>query len=154
MKSLTAVRVSTCILATAFQAAALACAHPNQTPPYSDRATLAPIGHVVVIYLENRSFDNLYGDFPGADGLAAARASGTEQVDASGAPYATLPQAAGTPFPNDLPNAPFDITRYVPADQPTRDLVHRYYQERAQIDGGRMDKYALVSDAKGLVMGY
>src|SRR6266576_1700744 len=28
--------------------------------------------HLVVIYLENRSFDNLYGEFAGADGLSNA----------------------------------------------------------------------------------
>src|SRR5258708_17762786 len=27
------------------------------------------IEHIVIIYLENRSFDNLYGHFPGANGL-------------------------------------------------------------------------------------
>ena len=42
-------------------------------------ATAAPAGlqqvkHVVVIYLENWSFDSLYGNFPGADGLAQAAA--------------------------------------------------------------------------------
>jgi phospholipase C len=35
-----------------------------------------------------------------------------------------------------------------------RDLVHRFYHEQAQIDGGRMDKFALVSDAQGEVMGF
>ena len=30
------------------------------------------IDTVVVIYAENRSFDNLYGNFPGANGLANA----------------------------------------------------------------------------------
>lgn len=39
-------------------------------------------------------------------------------------------------------------------DKPTGDLVHRWYQEQEQIDGGKMDKFAAVSDAKGLVMGY
>src|SRR3989442_15596600 len=33
---------------------------------------LRQLDHIVVIYLENRSFDNLYGEFPGANGLAAA----------------------------------------------------------------------------------
>jgi phospholipase C len=32
--------------------------------------------------------------------------------------------------------------------------VHRFYQEQEQIDGGKMDKFATVSDAGGLVMGY
>ncbi len=36
----------------------------------------------------------------------------------------------------------------------TGDLVHRYYQEQMQIDGGKMDKFAQISDAQGLSMGY
>src|SRR3989442_3623726 len=51
---------------------------------------LRQLDHIVVIYLENRSFDNVYGEFAGADGLAAA-ASAPPQVDGSGTPFATLP---------------------------------------------------------------
>src|SRR5439155_25569649 len=36
----------------------------------------------------------------------------------------------------------------------TRDLVHRFYNEQYQIDGGRQDRYVAGSDAAGLVMGY
>jgi phospholipase C len=114
---------------------------------------LERINHVIVIYLENRSFDNLYGEFDGADGLASAR-SAALQVDSLAAPYRVLPQAANTPFPPDLPNAPFDIGRFVPPSMPTRDLVHRFYHEQAQIDRGRMDRFVQVSDALGLTMGY
>src|SRR5207302_9004311 len=39
-------------------------------------------------------------------------------------------------------------------DSATRDLVHRFYHEQQQIDGGKMDRFAAVSDAEGLVMGY
>jgi len=109
--------------------------------------------HVVVIYLENHSFDNLYGEFAGADGLSNAAATST-QVDASGTAFAALPQVSGSPFPATLPNAPFPIENFVPADQRIPDLVHRFYQEQAQIDGGRMDKFAQVSNAKGEVMGF
>src|SRR5438067_3542439 len=123
-------------------------AAPQPTPQ------LSRIGHIVILYLENRSFDNLYGEFPGADGLASAKARSIRQVDRIGVPFPTMPQADDTPFPRNLPNAPFDITRYTPPDESTRDLVHRFYQEHAQIDGGRMDRFALISDAKGLVMGY
>ena len=114
---------------------------------------LQRIKHFVVIYLENHSFDNLYGEFPGANGL---RSSGAliKQVDAAGSPFATLPTPPGGAFPANLPNAPFSIEQYVAADNDIPDLVHRYYQEQLQIDGGKMDKFALVSDAKGLVMGY
>jgi phospholipase C len=125
------------------------------------------INHLVVIYLENHSFDNLYGQFSGADGLVQAPASGTMvQVDPTGQPYATLPpvydssaKMADARFPSDLPNQPFDITKYVGENQNTPDLVHRYYQEQSQIDRAqdgtaKMDRFAAVSDAKGLVMGY
>ena len=115
---------------------------------------LRQLDHIVVIYLENRSFDNLYGEFAGADGLAAAGGA-SPQVDASGTPFATLPAVPGmASIPTTLPNAPFSIEQFVAANIATRDLVHRFYQEQVQIDGGRMDKFALVSDAKGLVMGY
>jgi phospholipase C len=112
------------------------------------------LDHLVVIYLENRSFDNLYGEFPRANGLDEAEGAPL-QVDATGTPYATLPAVPDMPsIPGTLANAPFSIEQFVPANVPTRDLVHRFYQEQAQIDGGRMDKFALVSDAKGLVMGF
>ena len=34
-------------------------------------ANLDKISHTLVIYLENRSFDNLFGEFPGANGVFA-----------------------------------------------------------------------------------
>ena len=114
---------------------------------------LQRLQHVVVIYLENRSFDNLYGEFVGANGLANAGATST-QVDGTGTPFVTLPMKAGSPFPTTLPNAPFAIEQYVAATQKIPDLVHRFYQEQQQIDGGRMDKFALVSDVKGESMGF
>ena len=36
----------------------------------------------------------------------------------------------------------------------TRDLVHRFYQEQYQLDGGRQNRYVTGSDAVGLTMGY
>jgi acid phosphatase len=36
----------------------------------------------------------------------------------------------------------------------TRDLVHRFYQEQYQLDGGKQDRYVSGSDAVGLAMGY
>jgi len=117
-------------------------------------AGLDKIHHLVVIYLENRSFDNLYGEFPGANGLAAARFRRFKQIDSTGRPYDTLPEVTGSPIPTNLPNRPFDIETYLPPTMPTIDLVHRFYQEQTQIDGGRMDKFVLISDAKGLSMGF
>src|SRR6185503_14931319 len=121
-----------------------------------------PINHIVVIYLENHSFDNLYGNFPGANGIANAGAAAT-QVDKNGTVYATLPQPINSNlkpsgpdsrFPADLPNKPFNIDKYVPLSEKTGDLVHRFYQEQYQINDGKMDKFVAWTDAAGLVMGY
>jgi phospholipase C len=130
-------------------------------------AERAPVGvrkldHIVVLYLENRSFDNLFGLFPGADGIANAAATAS-QVDAAGRPYARLPpvmDAAKNPpapdprFPPDLPNKPFLIDPYSGLGDRDPNLTHLWYQEQAQIDGGRMDRFAQISTAGGLVMGY
>ena len=64
------------------------------------------------------------------------------------------PAAVDMRFPAEIPNGPFRIDQYVPANVATGDLVHRFYQEQTQIHGGRMDRFAAISDAGGLVMGY
>jgi phospholipase C len=124
------------------------------TAPVASHDTFGNINHVVVLYLENRSFDNLYGEFAGADGIVGLSPGKYRQVDLAGKPFAVLPQAADSHLPADLPNAPFAIEKFIPSNKPTRDLVHRFYQEQAQIDGGRMDRFTVVSDAQGLTMGY
>ncbi|MEI6559234.1 MAG: alkaline phosphatase family protein [Rhodospirillaceae bacterium] len=123
---------------------------------------LAGIDHIVVIYLENRSFDSMFGLFPGADGLANAGAA-ARQLDKAGTPYVTLPPvldlgrkpvAADPRFPADLPNRPFDIGAFVPLDHKTSDLVHRFYTNQEQINGGKNDKFVAWSDAGALSFGY
>ncbi len=123
---------------------------------------LEKINHIIVIYLENRSFDNLYGLFPGANGIAQAGAAAT-QVDRAGVPYEKLPPVLNTNFkpaivdtrfPADLPNAPFRAEPYAGLEQTTGDAVHRFYQQQLQIDGGKMDKFVAWTDAGSLVMSY
>jgi phospholipase C len=122
-------------------------------------ADLEKIDHVIIIYLENWSFDSLFFDFPGADSGGSAT-SINPQVDATGHPYVTLPPVlnAGKPdprFPTPLPNAPFDFGDHgIGLTDFIGDLVHRFYQEQKQINGGRMDQFAQVSDAGGETMGY
>jgi phospholipase C len=41
----------------------------------------------------------------------------------------------------------------IPNDQEAPDVLHRYYQEQLQIDGGKMDKYALYNTSAGLSEG-
>lgn len=117
---------------------------------------ISKVGHVIVIYMENHSFDNLYGEFPGANGIANATASQFTQIDtATGKPFPTLPwnDASFSPQPQ-LANSFFNIDALKANSQKTEDLVHRYYHEQVQIDGGKMDKFAVYSTAKGLSMGY
>lgn len=114
---------------------------------------LRDLQHLVVIYLENHSFDNLYGSYPGAEGLDADSAQIPQLDSTTGMVFDTLPQMDPN-VPTDLPNVPFDITKYVPENQKTIDLVHRFYQEQQQIAGGAMDRFVTVSDAKGLSFGY
>ncbi len=149
------------ILTTCLASAWIGEVRAQSTPP-DPVPGLEKVDHIIVLYLENRSFDNLYGLFPGANGLAEARGT-PPQVNLAGKAYATLPPVVNTStkppsvddrFPAELPNRPFRVEQYIALDKPTGDLVHRWYQEQEQIDGGRMDKFAAVSDAKGLVMGY
>ena len=122
------------------------------TPPVSV-VGLNKLNHVVVIYLENRSFDHLYGEFAGARGLTEG-ASAAPQLDALGTPYLTLPQPADSPAPAGLPNAPYNLNRFVSTGTLTRSLVHNFYEEQRQINGGRMDRFVSVSDGLGFAMGY
>ncbi len=106
----------------------------------SHAAQLGDVDHIVVIPLENWSFDSLYGHFPGASGVGTA--TGT-QVDKNGVAYPTLPQpldsnnepkvAPGAPTPVAPPDARF------PADLP--------------IDGGKMDRFVADGGAGGLPLG-
>jgi phospholipase C len=117
--------------------------------------SLKKVNHLVVIYMENRSFDNLYGSFPGANGIENASETAMKQVNLAGQPYGPcLPQTDSHLVGKCIANGPFDITQYVPANVKTRDLVHKFYEEQVQIHGGQMNRFVAVSDAKGLSMGY
>jgi phospholipase C len=117
------------------------------------------IQHVVVIYQENWSFDGLYGSFPGANGLGGLAPTQYAQIDKmTGTPLTTLPQpliGKGIPdpnFPAGLPVRPYSLSSYIQASQLTGDLVHRFWEEQSQIDGGKMDKFVSWSDNPGLVL--
>jgi phospholipase C len=64
------------------------------------------------------------------------------------------PSAPDPRFPTWIPNSPYPIEPFVAQQEKTGDLVHRWYQEQIQINGGRMDRFAAVSDAAGLAMGF
>jgi phospholipase C len=127
---------------------------PEGGAPDAPADALARIQHVVVIVLENWSFDSLYGEFEGADGLSSPSAAIPQIDPATGAPYETLPQEE--PYlPATLPNAPFALNDYLPiTGKTTMDLTQKFYQEQMQIDRGKMDAFVAFNGSKGLTMGY
>jgi phospholipase C len=78
---------------------------------------LTPIKHIVVVVKENHTFDNYFGSFPGADGIAQ------------------IQTAAGLIAP---PHAP-DVT--------PRDLCHAHHCALTDYAGGAMTGWDLVADA-------
>lgn len=181
--------------------ASAAPAPTSSTPTSAATSPSLPGGyqHLVVIYEENHSFDNLYGSWgpvrgQAVDGLSHATAAKRTQVAQDGTAYSCLPQndvnLTSPPLSNTcqdaahgisashFTNAPFAIDDYIhpedrtcppegtfapngvlkdsPGAEPggcTRDLVHRFYQEQYQIDGGKQDRYTTGSDAVGLTQG-
>ncbi len=153
-----------CVMAWALLGGLLAAALPGARgagvfPPGLARR----IDYVIVLYTENRSFDSLYGSFPGADGLAQARPEQVRQTDARGRPLDCLPQAylsdttkpdprfppaatrdrfrhsiadLAAPPPNErsLANGYFDADRFAALDSVSGDMVHRFYTEQYQIN--------------------
>lgn len=145
-------------------------------PGSFDAKLRAHVKNVVVIYLENRSFNNLFADFPGlASPLSALPPASVLQKDRDGSVLPTLPKVWGGMVPGrqniggkdylvkeddiqGLPNAPWKLTdadgKPLPEGLVTRDLVHQFYHNQMQINGGRNDGFAAWSDAGGMVMGY
>jgi acid phosphatase len=174
------------IIALGLVAGLCSCANRElSTPPVisdaTTRALRSKVDTIVIIYAENRAFDNLYGNFPGAHGLGDVvdrngrpLSTYAPQIDRNGSVLPRLPPtwggvtAAGArPVVTEaqsagLPNAPFSIEHAFTAQSHvalsmstvTRDLVHRFFEHQMQIDGGKNDGYAAWSDAGGLVMGY
>ena len=133
-------------------------------------AGIEDIATIVVIYAENRSFDNLYGSFPGANGLSQVTPVAYTQLDRDGSVLKELPPvwegltakgvvpAVTQAQTEHLPNAPFAIGNpkgfNTPLGVTTRDLWHRFYQNQMQIDGGKTDRFVAYADSGALVMGY
>jgi phospholipase C len=77
-----------------------------------------PIQHVVWIIKENRTFDNYFGTFPGADGATRGTLSDGSVITLGHTP---------------------DITPH--------DIDHQWYSSITSIDGGKMDQYDLIPAA-------
>jgi acid phosphatase len=142
-----------------------------------DTQLKANIKTVVVIYLENRSFNNLFGDFPGVEKpLSKVPASVYTQLDRDGkTPMSLLPPIFEGLVPRaqsvggkkyhitekDIaraPNAPFMLKdaegQLLPTSVITRDLWHLFWQNQMQINGGKNNQFAAWANSGGLTMGY
>ncbi|HEU0163104.1 MAG TPA: acid phosphatase, partial [Rhizomicrobium sp.] len=140
-----------------------------------DAALREKIHTVVVIYAENRSFNNLFHNFPGLQSpLSSVPKERLIQKDRDGKPLTTLPPIWGGLVPTEqtvggvthqigpdaikgLENGPFVLRtpggELLPHGLVTRDLVHAFYHNQMQINGGRNDGFVAWGDSGALVMG-
>lgn len=91
---------------------------PQPTP----KPSVSPIKNVIVVIMQNRSFDHLFGTFPGADGIRPG-VPGYSQLNAKGA----------TVSPSLL------------QDTAVHDLPHGREEYLRVWNSGAMDKYALYN---------
>jgi phospholipase C len=110
--------------AVAVVIATTACTSSPASPGASSspQATSAiPIKHVVVIVKENRTFDNMFGRFPGADGSTHGRLSDGRRIPLTRAPDA---------YPHDL--------------------GHDFFSGIQAVDGGKMDGFDKIVGSRDL----
>ena len=159
-------------LPAAAQAAPAPARRAAARPASLDAKLKANIKNVVVIYLENRSFNNLFANFPG---LAAPLPASAPQKDRDGSILPTLPKIWGGMVPGrqdiggkeyligedkivNLPNGPWKLVdgegKPLPEGLVTRDLVHNFYHNQMQINGGKNDGFVAWGDSGALVMGH
>jgi len=163
--------------------ASLACTPSAQATPSAASGSVTNellrkhVKNIVVIYGENRSFNNLFADFPGLEKpLSAVSPEECAQRDRDGTLLDKLPQTwggvvhgtdqlvegviyeAGKQYQPDLPNGPFVLKgpqgEALPLGLIHRDLVHAFYHNQMQINGGKNDGFAAWTDAGGLTMGH
>jgi acid phosphatase len=149
---------------------------PAQGGPVSDADLRANIETVVVIYAENRSFNNLFADFPGLEQpLSAVPKERTLQRDRDGRVLDRLPKIWEGLVPEKqvvehrdyligpddlapIPNGPFRLATIegdpLPHGVVTSDLIHAFYNNQLQINGGRNDGFVAWGDSGALVMGH
>lgn len=159
---------------------AIAAGKPGAPSPVApaaiDEALRKQIQKVVVIYLENRSFNNLFANFPGVEQpLSALKPEEYQQRDRDGSLLTKLPPIWHGLAPHQqtvnhrtyqvmqdditgLPNAPWALRtgsgEPLPHGVVTRDLVHAFYENQRQINGGKNDGFVAWGDTGAMVMGH
>jgi phospholipase C len=93
-------------------------AKPSAAPHPSGPRDISVIQHIVFIIKENRSFDNYFGTFPGANGATTALLSTGQTIN----------------------------LQHTPAPMP-RDLGHAWFDAHTAIDNGAMDLSDIIGEA-------
>lgn len=141
-----------------------------------DAALRKRVGHVVVIYCENRSFNNVFADFPGLEQpLSSLPPKRFLQRDRDGSILEKLPPIWHGLVPHEqeldgkiwhigqdaitgLANAPWKLRSPMGEPLPlalvTSSPVHLFYRNQMQINGGRNDGFVAWGDRGALQMGY
>ena len=91
-------------------------------PSPSSQVPRSPIKHLIIIAMQNASFDHLFGTFPGVNGL-----------DPNAASYTQTDQAGNSVHPTLL------------SDLSPPDLNHTQTSYSAAYNSGKMDKYAFTN---------
>jgi phospholipase C len=92
---------------------------PTSGGPGEGRDPLFPIKHIVFIVKENRTFDNYFARFPGAEGTTSGKTSDGKTVKLA-----------------------------VATDSFKPDIGHSFYDGLTGINGGRMDGFDEITNAK------
>jgi phospholipase C len=103
---------------------------PPLTPPSGLSSSPSPIHHVVIVVQENRTFNDFFATFPGADGTTTGKIAAQ--------PNCSPELKAGTIALNEVPLV-------VP-----KDLDHRYAGYKEAYDRGKMDGFDKVAFGTGI----
>ena len=91
---------------------------PSSVPSFTGKS---PIKHIVFLVKENRTFDNFFGKYPGADGATTGKGlTASHQQE-------TIPLTPGI-------------------DEQPHDITHGYVSGVLSIDGGKMDGFNTILD--------
>ena len=99
----------------------------GQIIPGQSGDTRSPVKHLIVVVMQNSSFDHLFGTFPGANGPKPGD-PGFTQADAQG-----------------NPQSPMLLTEIAPPD-----LAHSHQAFVDMVNGGLMDRFATVNGAQAM----
>ncbi|MFZ0894408.1 MAG: alkaline phosphatase family protein [Candidatus Nitrosopolaris sp.] len=99
----------------------------------SNNPATSPIKHIVVIMQENRSFDNYFGTYPGANGIPKNVCMPRDPDHANNSPC-VKPFLSSTPVSEDMP--------------------HGYQPSTVAYDNGKMDRFMLAENEDPKTMSY